>query len=266
MSRSAISGGVAPRPAPASGGGFIVICDARAGSGFLCSCLDSHPELACHHELFNPEFVGSRHGVGTFHNSGQTDPLIYIADMQQRTRDCSGARLVGFKLHFRHAPELLEQILDDSAQRIILLSRRDRLAQWGSYRLAQVTDQWSRPNNDSDLHPVTRIPFNLRPFSTYLVHQRAWETRVLRRRPDCLCVVYENIVPPGSLSAVLRFLGAEPQPDLGVTSRRQFTGKSTYQRFTNPLWAAVGSRMGYALARLIDVFGATPLVHRLTRY
>lgn len=266
VNRRAGPGDAAGPGSEAEVGGFAVVCEARSGSGYLCSALDSHPALACHDELFNPALAVRRYGVGPFQRSGQPNPRRYIEAVQRHTQACSGARRVGFKLHFRHDPAVLELLLGDPRQRIILLHRRDKLAQWASYRLARVTGQWARPKDDDGLHPVERVPFKLRPFCLFLVHQRGWERQVLRSRPDCLPVAYEDIVPPGSLAPVLRFLEVEPGVALTVASRRQSTATSTADRFTNPRWAALGSRIADALAGLIARLGATALVCRRTTY
>lgn len=254
------------RAGAAAAASFVVLCDARSGSGYLCDCLNRHPELACHHELFNAELGSSRYGVLPFHRTTRTDPLEYLHAMRAQTRLASGARLVGFKLHFRHHPALLEHVLGDPREQVILLSRRDKLAQWASYRLARITSQWSHPGTDDDTHPVRQVPFKLLRYTLYLVHQHGWERRVLRQRPECLHVRYEDILEPGALAPLLRRLGVDPQIDLRPKSRRQFRGGSTYERFTNPRWAAVGSRIGAAVAWLVRRLGATALVRRFSGY
>lgn len=246
--------------------GFVVICDARSGSGFLSDGLNQHPQLACHHELFNPAFAGSLYGVEPFHRFAETDPPAYLADMCSRTRAASGADLVGFKLHYRHDAAVLDQVLADPRERIILLSRRDKLAQWASYRLATLTRQWSRPKDDADIHPLTRVPFSLRRFTVYSVHQRAWERHVMQRRPDALHVRYEDIIRLGGLRPVLRFLGVDPDVEISPITRRQFAGETRDERFTNPRWAAFGARIARLAARLVDLSGAAALVCRYTRY
>lgn len=254
------------RPGAIADGGFVVICDARSGSGYLSDALNRHPQLACHQELFNPDFVGSLYGIEPFPRAGETDPLAYLTAMRSRTRAASGAALVGFKLHYRNNAGVLRQILADPRQRIILLSRRDKLAQWASYRIAMLSGQWTRPRDDAGVHPLARVPFSLRRFTVYLIHQWAWERQVMRRRPDALHVRYEDIIRPSGLTPVLRFLGVDPQVEIKPQTRRQFTGSSTYERFTNPRWAAVGSRIARLEARLIAVSGATALMRRYTRY
>lgn len=247
-------------------GAFVVVCDARSGSGYLCGGLDHHPELACHHELFNPALDFNQYGLAPFARSDHSDPIAYLAELRARTQALTGARLVGFKLHFRHHPAVLDYVLGDRAHRVVLLVRRDKLAQWGSYQLASFTGEWRLPENRSDRHPVQRVHFRLRRFFAFLVHQTAWENAVLQRRPDCLRVCYEDIVPPGSLDRVLSYLGVDPQVDVGPSSGRQFNGDSTLDRFNNPTWARFGASIAKWLARGVDTVGLTASVQRLTHY
>lgn len=258
------SGGCGTQSVDGAGGGFVIVCDARSGSSYLCSALSSHPDLACLQELFRRDKLDSRFGVEPFARAPYSDPVAYLRDAYARTRAYTGARLAGFKLHYRNHAGALERVLGDPAHRIILLCRRDKLAQWASDRLALITRQWALSKHAGGIHPQTRVPFRLRRFATYLMRQYAWERYVLRRRPDCLRIDYEDIVPPGSPAPVLRYLGVA-QMDLQPGTRRQFGGKSTLERFTNPRWAAAGSRIAYALARLIQLPGAAPLVRRFTR-
>lgn len=252
-----------PASQPPADDRFVIITDGRSGSSYLCSCLNSHPELTCLNELFNPT-EPRRRGVDSFGLSPHTDPMRYLEEVIITTRAACGTRRVGFNLQFRQNPAALDQFLDDPRQRIMLLSRRDKLAQWASRRLASVTGQWEHPKDDTQADLVTRIHFRLRRFTGFLVHQRASEQYVLRRRPDALHVYYEDIVQPDAMRSVLRFLSVDPQVEVSAKTRRQFAGSSTYERFTNPLVAAVGSRIGYALERLICLLGATSLVRQFT--
>ena len=33
---------------------FVILAAPRSGSNLLCTLLNSHPEILCHHEVFNP--------------------------------------------------------------------------------------------------------------------------------------------------------------------------------------------------------------------
>jgi LPS sulfotransferase NodH len=266
MIRGPITDATASQTEPPVGDGFVVLCDARSGSGYLCSCLDRHPEIACHHELFNPEYVGNCYGVESYGRSPESDPLAYLKAVRRHTQAAPGARLVGFKLHFRQHPKMLEHLLAHPGERIILLIRQDKLAQWASYQLANTTGQWVRPKNDTDIHPVQRVPFKLRRYTAYLIHQQAWEQLVLRRRPDCLYLCYEDILKPGTLARLLHWLGVDPQAELSPGSRPQFTGDSTLDRFSNPRQAAFVAPVAQILVRLIALSGVGPLIRRFTSY
>ena len=41
---------------------FVVLAVPRVGSNYLCSLLNSHPEILCHHELFHPKGIYLAYG------------------------------------------------------------------------------------------------------------------------------------------------------------------------------------------------------------
>jgi hypothetical protein len=48
---------------------FVIFAVPRTGSNWLCSLLNSHPEIICHHEIFNPERII----YSTSYRDGQLD-------------------------------------------------------------------------------------------------------------------------------------------------------------------------------------------------
>src|SRR6202051_4647549 len=36
---------------------FVILAAPRSGSNMLCTMLDSHPSILCHHEIFNPKGI-----------------------------------------------------------------------------------------------------------------------------------------------------------------------------------------------------------------
>ena len=79
---------------------FVVLAVPRTGSNLLCTLLNSHPEILCHHEVFNPQ--------GIFLALSHRDQVQQFGDMTDRDQEPlaflesvwdSGAnhRCVGFK-------------------------------------------------------------------------------------------------------------------------------------------------------------------------
>ena len=68
----------------------MVLAAPRTGSNWLCTLLDSHPEVLCHHEIFNPE--GLHYSLRL--RDGSFD-LGTVAERGPRARGRAGAGLAG---------------------------------------------------------------------------------------------------------------------------------------------------------------------------
>ena len=58
---------------------FVIVFVARTGSNYLAAMLDSHPEIICHHEIFNP---GGVHRSLSYKNSD-----LSFGTVEERDRD-----------------------------------------------------------------------------------------------------------------------------------------------------------------------------------
>src|SRR5436309_6083222 len=103
---------------------FVVLNAPRTGSNYLCTVLNSHPEVLCHHEIFNPHVVGvARHlqingfRMGTLEER-ERDPIAFL----QRVWE-SGAEYtsVGFKLCWKQHEAAYRAVLHGAAVRKIVL-------------------------------------------------------------------------------------------------------------------------------------------------
>jgi LPS sulfotransferase NodH len=57
---------------------FVILAAPRTGSNWLCSLLNSHPDVLCHHELFNPS--------GVFYALGHRDGALDLGTPEERDR------------------------------------------------------------------------------------------------------------------------------------------------------------------------------------
>ncbi|MCA9265021.1 MAG: sulfotransferase, partial [Planctomycetales bacterium] len=58
---------------------FVILAVPRTGSNLLCTLLNSHPEILCHHEVFNPQ--------GIFLALTQRDRPHSLPSLDERNRD-----------------------------------------------------------------------------------------------------------------------------------------------------------------------------------
>lgn len=117
----------------------------RTGSNMLCTQLGSHPDVLCHHELFNPG--GVFHALelrdGSFDLGGRAerdrDPLAFLERVWAADL---GHSHVGFKMTHRQNETVLDAVLRDVYVRKIVLRRQNRVRTFVSQRISEVTGQW----------------------------------------------------------------------------------------------------------------------------
>jgi LPS sulfotransferase NodH len=124
---------------------FVVLSARRAGSNMLCTILDAHPAVRCHHELFNPrgifvalELRGQEHCFGDL-STRDRDPLGFLRQVWAASAQHAA---VGFKMTREQQPEVLQAVLDDPGVRKIVLRRADLVRGFVSERIAERLDQW----------------------------------------------------------------------------------------------------------------------------
>lgn len=203
---------------------FLVVAAPRTGSNWLCSLLDSHPEILCHHEIFNPEGIhlslswrrdGRTLGAG-FETAEERDRRP-LAALEQVWRRSDGARAVGFKMNLGQNPAALDAALDDCAVRKILLRRRNRVKTYVSEAIAERTGAWESYPDSKTARPTSlRVdPLELR---RHAERNRAYYTGIESRlaaagqRP--LALTYEELPGAAERRRVLEALGADPEVEL----------------------------------------------------
>lgn len=128
---------------------FVIFAAPRTGSNLLCSLLNSHPEIICHHGLFNPE------GIHYALNHRHSEP--YLGTAAERDRDPQtflervwhfhhGKRAVGFKLNLGEDPRAMSTVIRDPEIRKILLKRHNRIKTYVSERIAERSGEWESYN------------------------------------------------------------------------------------------------------------------------
>ena len=126
---------------------FVILAAPRTGSNLLCSLLDSHPEILCHHELFNPDGIftslSMRHLSNPFGDLAERDhdPLGLLQRVWH-AGDMSQVNSVGFKWTRGENPTILEHVLNETTIKKIVLRRRNRVKTFVSEKIAQRTQQW----------------------------------------------------------------------------------------------------------------------------
>ncbi len=124
---------------------FVILAVPRTGSNLLCTLLNSHPQILCHHEVFNPQ--------GVFTALDYRGQALTVESLQQRDDDPlgfldrvwqtgSGDASVGFKWTRGQNLEVLKKVVGETDVKKIVLRRRNRVKTFVSEKIAQQTQQW----------------------------------------------------------------------------------------------------------------------------
>jgi LPS sulfotransferase NodH len=205
---------------------FVILAARRSGSNLLCSLLGSHPEVRCHHELFNPN------GIFTLLDerdeatpadalaARDRDPLGFLDHVWRDTR---GARAIGFKMTPEQAPEVLAHVLADAGIAKIVLRRQNALRRLVSERIADLTGRWEAYD---DAVPLARprIHVEAGELAEHAARVDAFhadiDAALLHSGQSPLSLRYECLFDPDEQARLLAFLGLPPHP-LRTRSIRQ---------------------------------------------
>ncbi len=195
---------------------FVILAAPRTGSNLLCTLLNSHPEVLCHHELFNPN--------GIFYALEYRDGTLDLGSMEVRDREPfaflqrvwehpQGASCVGFKMTRGQDAAVMKGLIEDAGVRKILLYRRNRLKTFISEQLARQTDRWEVYTR-SELAPVTpRLHVDIEAFKAHCGlnngFYRGIEQALESAGQRWVETAYEDILTAPEHVRLLEYLGVE---------------------------------------------------------
>jgi LPS sulfotransferase NodH len=198
---------------------FVILNAPRTGSNMLCTILNSHPEILCHHEIFNPHVVGlARHlqnssfTIGTLEER-EDDPLEFLGRVW---RASLGHPCVGFKLCWRQNETIFRAVLEDSRIRKIVLRRRNRVKAFVSLLLARKTGQWVVYEPTDLLHSDTRVRVEISELQETIAfneeYYREIEETLTASRQSFLKISYEELFSQEHQQRLLNFLQVSAHP------------------------------------------------------
>lgn len=209
---------------------FVVLAAPRTGSNWLCSMLGSHPDILCHHELFNPAGIHAalswRGGAVDVESALGTQaerdraPLAFLARVWSRTE---GRRAVGFKLNRGQNEAAFAAVLADRGVRKILLRRDNRLKTFVSERIAARTGLWESYPGSPQSDWQVRIRVDLDELRRHIDENRAYYDSLTAEidGQDVLAVRYEDLVSSSEAwRPVFGFLGVGAA-ELHAETRKQ---------------------------------------------
>jgi len=192
----------------------------------LCTLLGSHPDVLCHHELFNP--------TGVYYALELREGSFDLGDVEERDRDPLmflervwaadlGHSHVGFKMTHRQNEVVLNAVLRDAAVRKIVLWRENRVRTFVSRLISEATGQWE-VYREADLAPQRpRVHVDVDALHQSVAEDQTYYGEVVgllqATQQPFLRLCYEQLVAGGERTRLLEFLDL-PQPAPSSSSLR----------------------------------------------
>lgn len=197
---------------------FVLFAAPRTGSNLLCGLLNAHPDILCHHGLFNPGGIHwARAGLPMADYPGgvgcrDADPAAFLRHVWSQQ---VGQSATGFKLNRDEDEGAVSLLLRDRGVRKILLRRRNRVRTYVSEQVARQTGIWESYEEGASASPLPRLrldPADLRQHAALNAAYYAQLEAVMRADGQgWLDTCYEDLAQPGELARILAFLG-QPLP------------------------------------------------------
>ena len=154
---------------------FVILYLPRMGSNFLAGKLGTHPNVVCHHELFNPEGVHQslavRYGESTSFElppieARDRDPIFFLKAVFSKR---FGASTVGFKIGYSPFAEVFLGLLLNKRIKTIHLTRTNLLETFVSWKIADQTKSWINFANEKneDLSNIQTVKVDVEEFKRY---------------------------------------------------------------------------------------------------
>lgn len=206
---------------------FVILAQPRSGSNMLCSLLDSHPRVLCHHELFNPRGIFTaldQRGTGlatTPLHERDHDPVGFL---ERVWADAPGVLAVGLKMTRRQHHAAFEHLLQDPLVTKVVLRRRGRLRRFVSLCIAEQLDRWEVYQGEPPL--TGRRPVHVSPDALWAcidqeaAYHHAIDATLSDTGQTAVRVVYEDLLEPAGHRALLCAMGL-PNAPLRARSVRQ---------------------------------------------
>jgi LPS sulfotransferase NodH len=195
---------------------FVILAAPRTGSNYLCTLLNSHPEILCHHELFNPRgiFYALDYRDGSIDLGSVADrdrrPLEFLQDVWLAG---AGSTCTGFKMTRDQHDIVIRHLLEDAAVLKIVLRRSNRLKTFVSQLIAEQTDRWEAYDRADLPRDVAKVRVDVASLKANVArNQRFYETILLplrSRRQRFIEMMYEELHSRSEHHRLLTFLGVK---------------------------------------------------------
>jgi LPS sulfotransferase NodH len=198
---------------------FVILAAPRTGSNMLCTLLNSHPEILCHHELFNPGDIyyalplrDGSFNLGTMQER-DGDPLAFLDSVWRANLDYP---CVGFKLTYRQNETVFRAVLNDQEVKKIVLRRKNHIKTFVSMLISEETGQWEVYSESDLIQARPKVQVDWPALCEFIAFNDAYygeiESALESSNQTFLRVAYENLFSDEERLMILKFLGVTPAP------------------------------------------------------
>lgn len=218
---------------------FAILFLPRSGSNLLASVLDSHPDILCHHEIFNWQLPqrsqGARSGeirldLGTASERDQ-DPwrflnLVFSQAGETLDGKLNPVQFIGAKISpYDNFWVVLSVLLNRRIKKIVV-RRSNFLAAFVSGQLAMETGEWAVfSDREVGARPNQQVQVDARRFLAFARKRRFFHAAIrfaLRCTGQTHAEVeYATLKDSATQSRLLMFLGAREVAQLNERTRKQ---------------------------------------------
>ncbi len=196
---------------------FVLLSSPRSGTHMVRKGLDSHPNICCLTEMFNPDYTRKR-ASDILEN--QLDETSILKDYIYQEYDPS-IKAVGFCIHrwganFGDYSQLWQMLKEDSDLYVISLKRRNLLRTYMSVQLQHIPKL-----SEVEIEPIEVNPEHLNNFMKKS-RQKVREFNQFFEDHPILNIIYEDLCENYSprMDKIQSFLGV-PQINLEIKGRKR---------------------------------------------
>jgi LPS sulfotransferase NodH len=224
---------------------FIIFSGARSGSTLLSNMLNTHPEILCHHEIFNSQKIyyaqniRDNISINTVEERDRNVEL-FLAKLWQKNFNSTA---VGFKILRNQNPTAASLVIKDKKVRKILLVRRNQIKSYVSMKIAMKTKNWCVSTKNTPQGKESQqvsIKVNVESLHNWIKkHNKYYESirqQLRNSKQSFLEISYEDLVGPKNelvKSSVLQFIGVSAQPHILQTTLKKQNSENLVDLVSN---------------------------------
>lgn len=214
---------------------YVILCHARTGSNLLVNVLAQHPSITSHNELFHEQtvyFADKRAVSEDMIRRRDAAPIDFMEAVLAEAKTL----IVGFKHLLFYDESIIDYVMSQPHFQIILLERKNILAQYSSMQIAHQTSQWTLHRGDVPVE-ATSLAWNAEDFHIYAdAYRRAYsdlKQKLVASGSDWLQLHYSDLQDGTAFERVFDFLGVEAiRIDTGVICKQNTS--RVVERFSQP--------------------------------